>query len=233
MTKGKRKSQDGKSAAQQHDENSPESLATESLEQPEPGSPAEEAQEMAIDGLKESLEEVDQEKIELRDTDEPHGEIQELPSIEELQDELESLRKEAEEYLDGWQRALAEFSNFKKRVEREQEEARARITGDILIRYLDILDDFERALKDQPEGEQHESWLTGIDLIYQKLKLILDAEGVEPISSEGDKFNPNIHEAISYEDSDDHSDGQVIEVVKKGYVLGERVIRPALVRVAK
>lgn len=222
MTKGKRKSQNGKSVSQDQKDDGLEALSPEALEDAE-------AEEIS-DHLDEILEEVDQEQVDLEGLEES---AQTLPSIEELQAEIENLRGEAEEYLDGWQRALAEFSNYKKRVEREQEEARARITGDILIRYLDVLDDFERALKDRPEDKQSESWLAGIELIYQKLKLILEAEGVAVIEAEGETFNPNFHEALSYEDSEDHDDGQVIEVLKKGYVLGERVIRPALVRVAK
>lgn len=157
----------------------------------------------------------------------------ELLSIDELQIDLERLRQESEEYLDGWQRARAEFSNFKKRVEREQEEARARITADILARYLDVIDDFERALSDYPSSDESNAWVEGISMIYEKLLLILEAEGVELIPAEGEVFDPNIHEAISYEESEDHRDGQVIEVIKQGYLLGERVIRPALVRVAK
>ncbi|NIS79960.1 MAG: nucleotide exchange factor GrpE [Anaerolineales bacterium] len=157
----------------------------------------------------------------------------ELPSIDELQIELDRLRQESEEYLDGWQRARAEFANFKKRVEREQAEARARITADILSRYLDVIDDFERALREYPSNDESLAWVKGIYMIYEKLLLILEAEGVELIPAEGEVFDPNIHEAISYEDSEDHHDGQVIEVLKQGYLLGERVIRPALVRVAK
>ncbi len=150
-----------------------------------------------------------------------------------LQEEIERLQSESAEYLDGWQRARAEFANLKKRVEREKSEMRERITSDIISRYLDLLDDFERALKDRPAQELDEAWIAGLEMIRQKLKAILDTEGIEVIPAEGMKFDPNFHDAISYEESEDYEDGQVIEVIKQGYSLGDRVIRPAVVRVAK
>lgn len=152
---------------------------------------------------------------------------------ESLQEEVKSLKNESAEYLDGWQRARAEFSNLKKRVEREKSEMRERITSDIISRYLDLLDDFDRALKDTPAQEVDEAWISGLKIIHQKFKAILDAEGIEIIPAEGENFDPNFHEAISYEESDEHENGQIIEVVKQGYRLGDRIIRPAVVRVAK
>lgn len=154
-------------------------------------------------------------------------------SLDTLKSELEELRSEASEYLDGWQRARAEFANYKKRIEREQEEARERIAGEIIARYLGVFDDLERALQDQPTEGDGKVWSEGIKLIHQKLKSILESEGIEIVPAEGEPFDPNIHEAISYEESDDHENGQVIAVVQQGYKLGDRLIRPAIVRVAK
>jgi molecular chaperone GrpE len=153
--------------------------------------------------------------------------------IENLRLELEEARKQAEENLDGWQRARAEFANYKKRIEREKETERARIAGEILVQYLNILDDFELALKDLPQNQEIESWYQGMDLIYHKLKTILETEGIEPIRAEGEMFDPNFHEAIMQEESDDHEEGQILEVVRQGYKIGDRVLRPAVVRVAK
>jgi molecular chaperone GrpE len=156
-----------------------------------------------------------------------------LEQVDTLQEEVERLQSESAEYLDGWQRARAEFANLKKRVEREKSEMRERITSDIISRYLDLLDDFERALKDRPAQEVDEAWIAGLEMIHMKFKAILDAEGIEVIPAEGMKFDPNIHDAISYEESGDYEDGQIIEVIKQGYSLGDRVVRPAVVRVAK
>jgi molecular chaperone GrpE len=153
---------------------------------------------------------------------------------EEISEEtVGRLQAEAEEYLDGWQRARAEFANYKKRIERERETARAHITGELITRYLGIMDDLERALAKSPENEACQEWVAGVELIYAKFRAILEAEGVETIEEEGLRFDPNIHEAISYEDSDEHEEGSVIEVTQRGYKLDDRILRPAMVRVAK
>ena len=153
--------------------------------------------------------------------------------VNALLEEIERLQSQANEYLDGWQRSRAEFANFKKRTDREMEEARSQIASEILAKYLDILDDLELALMNSPSNDETQAWTDGIKLIHMKLNTILEAEGVEPILAEGETFDPNFHEAITYEEDDDHQDGQVIETVQKGYKLGDRVLRPAKVRVAK
>lgn len=167
-------------------------------------------------------------------TEEP---FEQIPSdemtVEEFQAEIEVIRAQADEYLDGWQRSRAEFANYKKRTEREKEEINAQVTGNILTHYLGIIDDLERALRDRPLESGSNAWAEGIELIYIKLKAILETEGIEPIVAEGKIFDPNFHEAISYEENDDHRDGEVIEVIQRGYQLGDRVLRPAMVRVAK
>ena len=163
----------------------------------------------------------------------PESEQGELQDPEQLLEELEKVRQEAKEYLDGWQRSRAELANFRKRVDRERQQQYSRITGDILCRFLGVMDDFERALKDQPQELDSTSWADGIKMIYKKLESILEAEGVEVIASEGEQFNPHFHEAISQEESDSHEEGEIIDVIQRGYQLGDRVIRPAMVRVAK
>jgi len=153
---------------------------------------------------------------------------------EEAAAEITRLHGQSAEYLDGWQRARAEFANYKKRIEREQEESRARVVADLLQDFTAILDDLERALKDRPADGDSAAWASGIDMIYRKLMAILDAEGVKAIlPAAGEAFDPNVHEAVSHESSDGHSEGQIIDVIHQGYRIGERVIRPALVRVAK
>ena len=148
--------------------------------------------------------------------------------------EVERLKGQAAEYLDGWQRSRAEFANYKKRVEREQEESRARVVADMLQDFVTILDDLERALRDRPPDGDAAAWASGIDMIHRKLMAVLDAEGVRPmVPVAGEMFDPNVHEAVSHEPSPDHTEGQIIGVIHQGYRIGERVIRPALVRVAK
>jgi len=145
---------------------------------------------------------------------------------------LEASEAKAVEYLDGWQRAQAEFTNFRKRQERERELMRFEAVGRVVKRYLPIVDDLQRALKDRPTENNEASWAEGIELIYRKLISILEAEGVTPIEAEGEMFDPNRHEAVVQSESEEHQSGQVIEVLQTGYQMGDRVLRPAKVRVA-
>lgn len=163
--------------------------------------------------------------------------VTEAPAPDALQKELDALKTQAAEYRDGWQRERAEFANYKRRMEKEQADLRQNAAGRILARYLEVQDDFDRALQDQPaEGATPEvilQWANGVALINRKLQSLLEAEGVTRIETAGQTFDPNLHEAVTHEDSPDHQSGQIIAVLRQGYKLGERVIRPALVRVAK
>ncbi len=102
--------------------------------------------------------------------------------------------------------------------------------GDIVKKVLPVLDDLERALQNRPADD---AWANGIELIARKLQTMLENEGVKRIEAKGAAFDPNFHEAITHEPSDEVESGHIIEVTQNGYVLGERVIRPALVRVAQ
>ena len=146
---------------------------------------------------------------------------------------LEETRAKADEYLDGWQRARAEFTNYKKRIEREQAQIYQTVTGNIIKQYIEITDDFERALSNKPLGSDGAEWANGVDLIYHKLLAILQNEGVVRMDAQGQVFDPNLHEAITSEESDTYKCGEIIEVLQPGYMIGNRVLRPAMVRVAK
>jgi molecular chaperone GrpE len=161
---------------------------------------------------------------------EPEAAPEAFPALAELQKGLAEAQSQAAEYKDGWQRAVAEFQNYRKRVEAERAESYQNAIGDIAKRYLPVLDDMERALAARPADL---AWAEGIELIYRKLQSILEAEGLKRIEAEGQMFDPNFHEAISQEPSEDHASGQIIAVTRNGYMLGGRVIRPAQVRVAK
>jgi molecular chaperone GrpE len=152
--------------------------------------------------------------------------------LELLQAALEASEAKAAEYLDGWQRAKAEFTNYRKRQERERELARFETVGRVAKRYLPVVDDLERALKERPAQGEGAAWSQGIELIYRKLINILEAEGVTPIEAEGALFDPNLHEAVMQSESETHESGQVIEVLQTGYKMGDRVLRPATVRIA-
>ena len=144
---------------------------------------------------------------------------------------LEEAEAKAAEHLNGWQRAQADFVNYRNRVQRDQELMKSVMKGDIIKKFLPVLDDLERALQNLPSDSG--SWIGGIELIHKKLQSILESEGVTRIEAEGQLFDPNFHEAISYEPNETVESGHVIAVVQNGYMLGERVIRPAMVRVAQ
>ena len=152
---------------------------------------------------------------------------------EAAQLEIEKATAQAAANLDGWQRERAEFSNFKRRIEREQAQQHQVLTGEILKKYLVILDDLELALKNKPTEGEGAAWAEGISLIARKLQSVVEAEKVERICENNVPFDPNLHEAISNEENPDFESGYVIEVVRQGYKLGERILRPAMVRVAR
>ena len=163
--------------------------------------------------------------------------VAESSNAEQLSAEIESLKKQVEEanakateFRDSWMRSQAEFQNYKKRLERDNELTYVNMKGDIVKKVLPVLDDLERALQNRPADN---SWAGGIELIARKLQNVLDSEGIKRIEAEGREFDPNFHEAISHEPADGVKSGFVIAVVQNGYMLGERVIRPALVRVAQ
>jgi molecular chaperone GrpE len=159
--------------------------------------------------------------------------IEEGDELEALEKELEEAKSQAAEYLDGWQRAQAEFSNYKKRQEAERGQVQALMTMGVLRKILPLIDDFERALKTLPEDLSQLTWCEGVLLIKAKLDAILESEGVRPIETKGQTFDPLYHEAVTYEEAENYEEGQIIGEVQRGYMLGERVLRPALVQVAK
>ena len=183
---------------------------------------------MAQEKEKEKQEEISEERA----TGEgmPEAEEQAPIDVEILKRQLQEAQTKLAESLDGWQRSMADFQNYKRRVDRDYEMVRAGMKGDLLKKVLPVLDDLERALQNRPAED---AWAGGIELIARKFQNLLDGEGVKRIDANGVAFDPAFHEAISHEPSEEVESGHVIAVVQNGYMLGERVIRPALVRVAQ
>jgi molecular chaperone GrpE len=152
--------------------------------------------------------------------------------LEALRAELEKAQAQAAEYLDGWQRARAEFANYKKRVEAERALLQQTSNEALLLKLLPVVDDFERAFQTLPEDVADVPWVGGIKLILRKLQAILDSENVTPIEAMGQPFDPLLHQAVMQEETTEHPDGHVIEEMQRGYRLGERVLRPSMVKVA-
>ena len=159
------------------------------------------------------------------------AEIEEVEIVEEEMisaEEFESVQVALTEKENDLLRSMADFANYKKRVERDRTLNYQTMKGDIIKRFLPVMDDMQLALKNAPE----DPWVEGIQLIYRKLEGVLEAENMTRIEAEGAEFDPNFHEAIGQVESDEHESGQVVEVLQQGYMLGERVVRPAMVRVA-
>lgn len=155
-------------------------------------------------------------------------------TIARLQSELEEAQVQAASHLDKMQRTVAEYENAGKRRERQNEERIKRATESMLRQLLPVLDDLELAFQNVPEvvpGED-QAWLKGFEQIQQKILEILASSEVEPLAKSGE-FDPNQHEAISNEPSEDVPSGHIIQTLRTGYRIQDRILRPALVRVAQ
>jgi molecular chaperone GrpE len=149
------------------------------------------------------------------------------------QAKIEAAQAKANEYLEGWQRARAEFANYKKRIEREMKDSHSSAAGNVLKDILPAIDDFERAMSHVPENLQGDPWVGGVGMILRKLNKVLDDYDVTIVDPTGDVFDPNLHEAIGTEESEEVESGHITATMQKGYILGDRVLRPALVKVAQ
>jgi len=154
------------------------------------------------------------------------------PASDDVQLRIADLEQQVQVNLEGWQRSRAEFTNYKRRTTQELADARERGAIEALADILPILDDFERAFANIPEDLTDHPWLSGTSLILKNLQKVLDKYQVEILDPVGEEFDPNFHEAIGTEDSDEYESGIVTTTLQKGYRSGERILRPALVRVA-
>lgn len=166
--------------------------------------------------------------------DEPVTTAQERPEGEALvsADPLADAQRERDDYYDRWMRKAAEFDNYRKRVEKERREQADQAVVDLLQELLLVVDDFDLALTVEA-GERGEAYRKGIELIHAKLYDVLKKYRVRPIEALGADFDPNIHQAVMQESSAEHREGEVIAELRKGYMIGDRLLRPAMVKVAK
>lgn len=150
----------------------------------------------------------------------------------DLPSQLAEAQAKATEYLEGWQRARAEFINYRKRADKERDEIYTMATTDTLRKLLPIIDDLDRATSNIPPELADHDVLKGFSLIFRKLTTLLDSNSIQPINPVGEPFNPALHEALGQDDHAEVPSGHVSMVLQKGYVYGDKVLRPALVRVA-
>lgn len=162
--------------------------------------------------------------------DEPMTESPDSPAATEPS-ELETLQRERDDYKDRWLRKGAEFDNYRKRIERERREQADQAVVDLLQDLLHVVDDFDRALTS--DADNAESYRKGVEMIHAKLRDLLRKQGVKAIDALGADFDPNLHQAVMHEESPEHREGEVIGELRKGYTINDRLLRPAMVKVAK
>jgi molecular chaperone GrpE len=150
-----------------------------------------------------------------------------------LEQALAGAQKRAQEYMESWQRERADFANYKKRAERELRESQDYARINTLMTLLPVIDDFELAMSNLPEDLKNQPWLDGVSAIQRKFWKILDEHGVHIIDPVGEVFDPSRHEAIGVDSETEAESGHVTVTLQKGYASGDRVLRPALVRVAQ
>jgi molecular chaperone GrpE len=159
-------------------------------------------------------------------TDGPNASVEALDGAEPTQ-----MQRERDDFKDRWLRKSAEFDNYRKRIERERREQADQAVVDILQELLLVVDDFDRALT--VSGDEGGAYRKGIELIHAKLHDLLRKQGVRAMDVVGADFDPNVHMAVMHEESPEHREGEVIGELQKGYMLHDRLLRPAMVKVAK
>jgi molecular chaperone GrpE len=147
--------------------------------------------------------------------------------------EPSELQKQRDQYYEMLLRKSAEFDNYRKRVERERQTLSDAAAASIIEELLPLVDDLERALKADTGSEATEGYRRGVELIHRQLLEVLRRRGVRPIEALGADFDPHYHQAVSHEPAEGHRDNEIIEEFRRGYMLGDRLLRPSMVKVAK
>jgi molecular chaperone GrpE len=150
-----------------------------------------------------------------------------------LLEALMATQKEAAEYREGWQRERADYSNFRKRSERQRQEIHQQTTLSFFRQLLPLIDDLERAIENIPPDFEGAAWRDGLTLIQRKAGKLLEENEIETVNPVGCEFDPKVHEAIGIEETHDVDSNTITETLQKGYLYKGRILRPALVRVAK
>jgi molecular chaperone GrpE len=144
-----------------------------------------------------------------------------------------TLQRQRDDYYDRLLRKTAEFDNYRKRIDRERQQVTEAAAVDLIEELLPLVDDLERALRADAGIEAAEAYRRGVEIIHRQLVDLLRKRGVRPIDSVGTDFDPHFHQAVSHEAAEGRRDGEVIEEFRRGYMLGDRLLRPAMVKVAK
>lgn len=223
---------------EKRDDEAPEAVAEEADEQP--------VEEQAEEGQDEALTERADEPVDEAEDDEPEaGEAEDdAEALDELDAEIEAeedaiaadlakARAEAESYLDDLRRLQADFDNYRKRTLREQTARAASASQALVTRLLPVLDNFELAVSAAEQSRDFDRMLKGVEMVFGELRLALEGEGLVKIEAEGKPFDPERHEAVIAVEEEDTEPGMVVDIVRAGYELRGKVLRPAMVKVAK
>ncbi len=151
---------------------------------------------------------------------------------EAVHPEVEELRKQAEENHQRFLRTQADFDNYRRRTQKEKEEFAKYASLKLIEQLLPVVDNFDRALAASKDSSDYEALSKGLDMIFRQLEQVLANEGLKPMEAVGQPFNPEYHQAIMQVESDEYEEGIVVEEVQKGYLLKDKVIRPAMVKVS-
>lgn len=147
--------------------------------------------------------------------------------------ELAELRKQAEENYQKLLRSQADFDNFRRRSRQEREELAKYASLKLIEQLLPVVDNFDRALSSSKETKDFESLAKGVEMIWRQLDQVLSQEGLKPMETVGQPFNPEYHQAVAQVESEEHEEGIIVEELQKGYMLKDKVLRPAMVKVSK
>ncbi|MBW7455744.1 nucleotide exchange factor GrpE [Paenibacillus sepulcri] len=162
------------------------------------------------------------------------AEAETFDSVEETQADVryEELQKQVEEHQQRYLRAQADFDNFRRRTIKEKEELGAYASMKLIGQLLPVVDNFGRAIEAGQGGGDVESFAKGVDMIFRQFQQVLEQEGLKPMEVVGEPFNPEFHQAIMQVESEEHEEGIIVEEVQKGYILKDKVLRPAMVKVS-
>jgi molecular chaperone GrpE len=221
---------------EKRDDEAPEAVAEEAGEQPVEEQPTEPSE--PDEAVPERADETDDEEGDADVTDDGEAlEGLEAEGVEAEEDaiaaDLDKARAEAESYLDDLRRLQADFDNYRKRTLREQTARAASASQALVARLLPVLDNFELAVSSAERSRDFDRMLKGVEMVFGELREVLEAEGLVRIEAEGKPFDPERHEAVIAVEGEDTEPGMVVDIVRAGYELRGKVLRPAMVKVAK
>lgn len=151
--------------------------------------------------------------------------------VDPKDEEIQQLKKDVQENEEKYLRLYAEFENYKRRIQKENQTMRAYKSQDVLNDILPTLDNIERALQIDGEDEQFKALKKGVEMVHESLLNALSNNGLEKIETEGQAFDPNVHQAVVQDDNPDFESGQITQELQSGYKLKDRVLRPSMVKV--